>query len=402
MAGVVGFALGDQHSLVLKQDGSVWRAGARAVISAHGVANRFVQVIKKSAMDVAAGFSYNMVLMQDGSVWATGNNVYGQLGDGTRITRDSFVFVQNFPGAKSVAAGSHHTMILTYEGEVWAVGWNKFGQLGKVLGTYKLRFFMTMLSAKAMAAGDTHSVVVMQDGSVWATGQNQNGQLGDGSREDRGTFVKVMSTPWGSYNGATDVSAGGYHSLVLKADGSVWVTGKNKDGQLGLGSTKDKCVYTQVVSCGVKAVAAGGQHSMVLNQDGSVWSTGNNVYGQLGDGSSTDRAVFVQVISGGVKVIAAGAFHTMVLKEDGSVWAAGSNQFGQFGSGWSSYKVFTKLSLFGDGPALFMIIYSMFACVHRSLTTIIHSTDDDFESTTKVPAHTLSVTETEMKPHGGH
>ena len=34
-----------------------------------------------------------MVLAQDGSVWATGNNEYGQLGDGTFDNKKSFVMV---------------------------------------------------------------------------------------------------------------------------------------------------------------------------------------------------------------------------------------------------------------------------------------------------------------------
>ena len=32
------------------------------------------------------------------------------------------------------------------------------------------------------------------------------------------------------------MSAGGWHTLVLKTDGSVWVTGANSDGQLGEGT----------------------------------------------------------------------------------------------------------------------------------------------------------------------
>merc|ERR1711965_741476 len=98
----------------------------------------------------------------------------------------------------------------------------------------------------------------MQDGSVWVTGRNDNGQLGDGLSTDRGSFAMVIP------GGAANVAAGGYHSIVLKQDGSVWATGFNKYGQLGDGTTTDQIDYVQVVSGEAKAVAAGSRHSMVL------------------------------------------------------------------------------------------------------------------------------------------
>ena len=53
-------------------------------------------------------------------------------------------------------------------------------------------------------------------------------------------------------------------------------------------------------------------HSMVLLQDGSVWATGSNKHGQLGIGSRADRDNFVQVLVGGAKTITAGGRHSMV------------------------------------------------------------------------------------------
>ena len=64
------------------------------------------------------------------------------------------------------------------------------------------------------------------------------------------------------------------------------------------------------MSSSVKAVAAGYHHSLLLKKDGSVWATGRNRHGQFGNGCTMDKnAAFVQVIPTGVKAVAAGLDH---------------------------------------------------------------------------------------------
>ena len=55
---------------------------------------------------------------------------------------------------------------------------------------------------------------------------------------DRDPTVTIdAGSPSIVYAGATAISAGGYHSMVLKVDGAVCVTGNNDDGQFGDGTT---------------------------------------------------------------------------------------------------------------------------------------------------------------------
>ena len=42
---------------------------------------------------VSAGYQHSLALKEDGSVWATGWNGNGQLGDGTTTNRNTFVEV---------------------------------------------------------------------------------------------------------------------------------------------------------------------------------------------------------------------------------------------------------------------------------------------------------------------
>src|SRR5437763_1373365 len=78
------------------------------------------------------------------------------------------------------------------------------------------------------------------------------------------------------------------------------------------------------------AVAAGGFHSVALKGDGTVWGWGYNGSGELGDGTTTDRATPVQASGlSGVVAIGSGVNHVLAVKADGTVWAWGQNPKGQ-------------------------------------------------------------------------
>ena len=51
---------------------------------------------------------------------------------------------------------------------------------------------------------------------------------------------------------------------------------------------------------GVQAIAAGWYHNIALKSDGTVWGTGNNEKGQLGVGTTTHKNTFVSVSDWGI------------------------------------------------------------------------------------------------------
>ena len=79
-----------------------------------------------------------------------------------------------------------------------------------------------------IAAGGYHTIVLKADGTLWAWGNNYHGQLGDGTTIHRHSPVRV-----GGDNDWTAIAAGEYHTVALKADGSLWAWGDNGNGQLG-------------------------------------------------------------------------------------------------------------------------------------------------------------------------
>lgn len=170
--------------MVLKQDSSVWATGQEnnqvedgSTISS--VLTHFVEVFSSGVLVVACR-GHSLVTKQNGSVWAT-EATYG----------DTFVNVMS-SGAAAVAAGLAHSMVLKQDGSVWAMGWNEHGHLGDG-STFDQMSFVQVVSSgvKAVAAGDTHSMVLKRDGTVWATGNNDCGQLGDGSTNNSNVFVHI-------------------------------------------------------------------------------------------------------------------------------------------------------------------------------------------------------------------
>ena len=127
------------------------------------------------------------------------------------------------------------------------------------------------------------------------------------------------------------VASGGYHTVVLKSDGSLFAWGKNLAGQLGDGTNIDKSVPTQVGTVKTLAkVAAGEFHTVAIRSDGTLWAWGSNLFGQLGDGTFVSKSAPTKVGTATNWVaVSAGKSHTVAIKKDGTLWAWGSNAAGQ-------------------------------------------------------------------------
>ncbi|HRI29002.1 MAG TPA: HYR domain-containing protein, partial [Chitinophagales bacterium] len=95
----------------------------------------------------------------------------------------------------------------------------------------------------SVSAGDYHTLATKSDGSLWAWGDNFYGQLGRGNYTTSNSPVQVgTATNWAS------VSAGGYHTLATKTDDGLWAWGRNVEGQLGTGNNTDSTSPVQVSS----------------------------------------------------------------------------------------------------------------------------------------------------------
>ena len=190
-----------------------------------------------------------------------------------------------------------------------AWGWNVVGQVGD--SSLVDRYSPTSITGggpyTSLSGGAYHSLGVRPDGTAWGWGSNGFGLLG----HDSSTYYSPQPVQVPGLANVTAVSAGIYHSLALRSDGTVWSWGWNGVGQLGDGTTLERHQPVQVLGLtNVVAVSAGALHSVALKSDGTVWAWGWNAVSQLGDGTTVDRHLPVKVSGlAGITAVDAGAYH---------------------------------------------------------------------------------------------
>ena len=323
LTNVTAISAGYEHTVALKSDGTVWAWG----LNFYGQLGDGTTTTRRTPVQVSgltgitaisAGYSHTIALKSDGTVWAWGNNGNGRLGDGTTTNRHTPVQVSGLTGITAISAGEYHTVALKSDGKVWSWGVNWYGQLGD--GTTSNSRTPVQVSGltevTAISAGRLHTTALKSDGTVWAWGRNDRGQIGDGTTTDRHAPVRVSGL-----TEITAISAGEEHTVALKSDGTVWAWGNNGNGRLGDGTTTTRSTPVQVsdLTTEFTAISAGTYHTIALRFDGTVWAWGYNNRGQLGDGTTTTRRT-------PVKTQSAVAAIQITFKES-SVFSGESQQF---------------------------------------------------------------------------
>jgi alpha-tubulin suppressor-like RCC1 family protein len=259
---------------------------------------------------VRAGCAFSLALTSTGTVLAWGFNPSGQLGTGDMNFAGTPVPVKLPPGTKikGISAGFQHSLAVTTTGQVLAWGENVNGELGDGTTTNQDAPIPVSLPAgntvTAVAAGDDFSLALTTQGKVWAWGNNADGELGNGTRTpsgNNGSTPVEVSLPTGTK--VTSLFAGCTHSVARTAAGKVLAWGDNSGGQLGDGTIRDRLrpVTTRIPKgTKVTAVTAGCNHSLALTAAGKVLAWGNGTMGVLGNGLTIDeeRPVTVKLPAG--------------------------------------------------------------------------------------------------------
>ena len=291
-----------------------------------------------SVIAISAGESHNTVLRSDSTVWAWGWNAYGQLGNGT--TNDSWVPVRvgTLTNVVAISGRGYHTLALKADGTVWAWGWNVYGQLGinSTASVLVPQQVLGLTNPATISAAYTTSLVLMSNGTVKMWGTDRKGEMGQGIPG----FHSYLPVSVPGISNVLSVSGDFQEPEALKTDGTIWMWGWNNLGQLGNGTTLDTNMPVQVLNLTnmIFAGVTGDRDNCALKADHSVWIWGRNYNGQLGNGMTDSVAhPFPQEMAafGNAPVIAVQTpdWHSLALEADGTLWGWGSNDEGQLGNG---------------------------------------------------------------------
>jgi alpha-tubulin suppressor-like RCC1 family protein len=292
LSGVTQVAACGYFSVALRSDGTVWAWGdnrggqlGRGTTSNHEVTPARVRGLAR-VTKISAGGSFVLALRSDGTVRAWGDNRRGQLGNGTTASSPVPVKVAGLSGVTGISAGFDASIATRASGisaitSVWTWGGNDVGQLGdgtltsrsnpervsglpvSIAGISAGGGLVGRLGPGGTLAGGGFAAVLGTDGTVWAWGDDSAGQLGNAPSS---TPVTRPVNTIGAGSRITQLSAGDFHMLALKSDGTVLAWGANGYGQLGNGGTAPVTGPVQVTGlANATQVAAGGEFSLAVH-----------------------------------------------------------------------------------------------------------------------------------------
>ena len=346
---------GQNFTIAIKNDGTLWGWGQNSNLLGLGLGNLANQNLPTQIgtdndwLTVSAGTIHTLAVKTNGTLWSWGNGQYGQLGNGLfNSATPNVTQVGTATDWLKVSAGNRFSLAIKNTGTLWSWGWNFTGQLGNGLNTPDVNIpaqVGTSNNWRKIDAGDQHSLAIDASGILWAWGNNTFGQLGDGTNT-----TSLSPIPIGTATNWSVISAGTDHSMAINSGNILYTWGNNTNGQLGDGTNTASNVPIPIsfgsdgsVSFYI-AISAGQTHSLVIKNDNTLWSTGFNNQGQLGLGNLVNTNVLTQVGTANNWIgLSAGHTHSHAVDSNTDLWSTGRGLEGELGIG--SNTAFNTLQL---------------------------------------------------------
>ncbi len=355
---------GENRELFVTGDGYNGELGLGATVSVHVFTSTGITGVLK----VSANVKFAVIVKEDGTVWGTGENGQGQLGlghlDDVNVFTDTGVV-----GAVDIKAGERASYIVKNDDTLWASGYNYYNHL-VLASSGDVNIYTPVVDSeiKFMIPDDKGTYVIKYDNTLWCVGDASYGEFG-GAQDPNTTVEQIVTNvsdmipntkletdfsnglayinEYGNvYRQSKDLTnndvilkdgnllfgnsikvRGRFGSMyVIKDDGSVWVSGGNSYGELGLGDYfHRKTLVKNPYMTNVKEIYTPASCVFVLKNDGTLWSSGDNGYASLGLGDEVKRNTLTLIDIDNIDYCLAGVHVMFVIKKDGTLWGTGNS-----------------------------------------------------------------------------
>ncbi|RAK66188.1 hypothetical protein [Hymenobacter edaphi] len=322
-----GVSLGYNHAVGWRTDGTLWSWGRNewGQLGDGTCTPRVlpVQVGRATVWQQAsAGECRTVALRQNGALWTWGNNEYGLLGIGLRLPFSPVPVNVGQSKWKSVATGAAHSVAVRQDGTLW--GWGSCGY-GALSNGFRPDNGHHQTRPVCIKPGTNWQRVVANSGQTLAF--RTNGTLDGWGAVGPATIVSTLPTPGKKWKEATGGTA---HTVTIRADSTLWVWGRNQEGQLGIEPERLEGHFSSVFLQPIPgsswvSVAAGAAYTLAVRADGTLWAWGQNKDGQLGMGYTSSVEQHPKQVGTATdwKSVAASNTYSAAIKTDGTLWVWG-------------------------------------------------------------------------------
>ena len=251
--------------LAVDTRGNVWGWGVNGggeLCLGHARLYRTPVKLPFTGVTALAGASNHALYDAHGTVYACGQNVDGDLGDGSTantLTPERVVGLAGRRVTRLVASFANSGALLA-SGQYYDWGYNADGQLGDgepgrwsdVPVLVPLPGRVTQVALGGSIWGNGQTLVKLSDGSMWDWGSNYAYQLGIGNRDWQPSPVRFWAPPGVTYQALATGSATAY---AISTTGKVYAWGTSVVGQAGAGPPGDVVLPT-VVATGATLISA--------------------------------------------------------------------------------------------------------------------------------------------------